>query len=130
MVGAPLDFTPEHTWGLDLTYAHGGTTVSTNWQGLGQVGNGQYEDALSIFERGTQLRTWVQNSPRIELPFSYHSIGQGYATGDLNVRQQLTAHVDADAYLSNITSIFQNEGYDDATGTSGRTGRLGLNIRF
>jgi outer membrane receptor for ferrienterochelin and colicin len=126
VVGSPFDFIPEHTYAIDVTYAHGGTTVSTNWQGEGQVFVGT-SDRLYAFDRDARLP--LQNTARWELPSNYHGVIPGYPIGDLNISQRLTTHLDANAQISNIASRFQND-YNQSFGSIGRTMRVGLRLRF
>jgi len=126
-VGAPFDYSPEHTYAIDVTYAHGGTTLSTNWQGLGQLGgvNSLVMDQLVGF--GTRLS--AQYAPRYQDSPGFHPVTAGYVVGDANLQQRVTSYLDVEAHLTNIRSVRQND-YSATAGSPGRTTILALRLRY
>jgi hypothetical protein len=125
-VGARFNFIPEHTYGLGVTYAHGGTMVSTNWQGQGQLFLRGY-DLLGLTYRAVRLRQ--NGAVRMNLPSTYVGVSPAYAKGDLNASQRLTTHIDVDAHVSNIAGLFRNDGLQ-RDGSIGRITTLGIRLRF
>jgi hypothetical protein len=125
-VGGSFIFSPEHTYGVNVTYARGNTTISTNWQGQGTQLLGTYDLFALTNDR---IRLDVNNKIRWNIPATYAAVGSGYGIGDVHVSQRVTAHVDANIDVSNLASTRR---VDDAA-TAGSVGRginIGMRIRL
>jgi len=126
VVGAPFNFTPEHTYAVDLVYVHGGTRVAYNLQGQGAWGVDDYD----FFYRTGQGNTRAQiYQSRMEIPSPFTNVRPGYYLGDLNVSQQFTPHVEGLVQINNVHNSYQNE-INPLVAYPGRTTGLGLRMRF
>lgn len=124
--GRSFDYMPEHTWALNITYAHSASSLALFVNGIGA----RYiqNDALSLIA-GSNNRI-SSNRPRIELPSTiYRPIGSGYATADLNLAHKFSSLVDATFQINNITNYYQND-FSAAYSTIGRQSQTGLRIHW
>jgi len=126
VAGSTFNSIPEHTWAMDVTYARGGTTLSYNVQGQGEL--------LQPYSLGIEIFKWNNsrldaNAPRIKVPKIFRDVWPGYAKGDVNVSQRLTSRIDGTAHVDNVWNSYQND-YAAGLASLGRRVSLGLRLRW
>jgi hypothetical protein len=128
VVGGSFYSLAEHTYGVGLAYARGGTRIAYNLQGQGQVWAGlslwsRIEGYRRLFADVSNMRYRINNYSPLE-------INPGYFLGDVNVSHQFTTRVEGLLQITNVTNSFKGEANDPLTAQPGRTTGIGLRMRF
>jgi outer membrane receptor protein involved in Fe transport len=126
VVGSPFVSIPEHTWALDLTYAHGGTSLSYNLQGQGMLYSA-IAWRLRDVTYGPRLN--AHDAVRVDVPALYREINAGYFRGDVHISHRLSSSVTGRIDLDNLWNGSQYD-VDARPATLGRQVQFGLQLRL
>lgn len=125
--GRPFDYAPEHTWGLNFTYAQAASTVGLFINGVAQ----RYVLMNDVDLELNNARRLTFQKPNVEqllLARGQRSIGAGYATAAFNATHRFGERLDATLNIENLTNYYQNDLSADLA-TVGRQTRLGIRWR-
>jgi len=127
IVGSTFAEYPEHTYGAEVAYVHGGTRIAYDLQGQGSVV--MLNSALLGLLRDYRLQ---MNTPRADINSiinSYKEMYSGYALGDLNISHQFLPQLEGLVQIHNVTNSYQSE-VDPGIAQAGRATNLGVRLRF
>jgi outer membrane receptor protein involved in Fe transport len=123
--GRPMDLAPEHSWAVNTTYTRRLSMVSLSVNGTGMLFK-QRDDLALLADENLRFPNY---QPRMGLPSGYRSVGDGYATADLNAMHQLTRSISLVLQVQNLTDYYAND-YDARFSAIGRQSRLGFRWRL
>jgi outer membrane receptor protein involved in Fe transport len=129
--GAALQFIPEHTWALGMTYARGQTTVALNVNGVGSFTIIDDELYLRRLDPAIRLDADLWNIGKKSDNFQgsfYNNYNQGYMLADLTASHRLTPHIETVLEVQNLGNRYQHD-VSAREATVGRQTRLGFRIR-
>jgi len=132
---------PEHTYAVDFRYGIQRTTIDFNLQGQANTyifyrGAGGGNNTGSAVGDALMCSRWnrlmIQQCPNIGGPGQLAITPQGlagYATGDLNVTQQVSSAVEGLLQIQNVGNSYRNE-YDGTYASIGRQTKIGARLHF
>jgi len=118
---------PEHTYGVEIAYARGGTRIAYNLQGQGEANRSSQRLAIA-----NDIRLAANNAPLSLLngiPSNYTEKAPGYALGDVNASQQFTPWLEGLVQITNVTNSYHSD-FSLSNAQPGRTTGIGLRFRF
>jgi len=125
IVGSTFAEYPEHTYGAEVAYVHGGTRIAYDLQGQGAA----LMNSSLVSLVGLRL---PMNEPRTDISTrfgSYKEMHGGYALGDLNISHQLLPQLEGLVQIHNLANSYQSE-VDPNIAQAGRATNLGVRLRF
>jgi len=123
--GATFEYLPEHTWAMDFTYAHAGTTVGLHVSGVGQF----RKQSSAFYNRYLSYNLRLQSDLLNTRGYGALSFDPGYALSDLNASHRLSSHVESILQVQNVTNYYSND-FDETYASMGRQTKVGLRVTF
>jgi len=121
---------PEHTYGAEIAYAHGGTRVAYDLQGQGAV-----LSSWTVLHFISQDQRLQSNMPLAMfrdyslLYGGYQEMRPGYFLGDLNISRQFALQIEGLLQIHNVANSYRSEVISNIA-QAGRTTNLGVRLRF
>jgi hypothetical protein len=122
--GAVFSHLPEHTWALELAYAHTSNAITLNVMGTGF----HYTSYDALYIR-SQMERLIEDSPVISLAYNRRGLGPSYATADLNATHRFSPKIEGVLQVQNVGNFYQND-YDARYPVLGRQTKAGLRVRL
>jgi outer membrane receptor protein involved in Fe transport len=123
--GATFNLSPEHTWVGVLTYSRGGTMVTVNMNGVGEIRN----DNSQLYADHLTYRIRLESDLWRMYAYDFPKWNNGYAIADLNASQRLSSRIEGVLSVQNLNNNFTND-RDADYAVIGRQTRMGFRIRM
>jgi hypothetical protein len=117
----------EHTWSLAWTYARAGTSVSLDFNGLGELYR-SLDELMQLTDPFQSVRL-INTRPTLTFPSNYRAIGSGYTMADLNASHRFSQSVEGLLQVRNLGNFYRNDQSPDGA-VMGRETKFGVRIRM